>query len=78
MNYTIQNGEVLKEQISVPECITKQNNLHLCGFDEQAEETRELTSFWGNWITKELCLEEAITPLITKAYRVGSKNSPTK
>lgn len=55
----------------------RQLNIKIHGFPEKREENGNLQSCIALWLAKERKLEEDVTPIITKTYKIGVANSST-
>lgn len=64
-----------KEEIITLKFKLRDKNIKLRGLAEKAEGNLELPVFLANWLASCLQLEEGITPLILRAYRVGNAMS---
>ncbi|KAL8221432.1 UNVERIFIED_CONTAM: hypothetical protein K2H54_067645 [Gekko kuhli] len=49
----------------------RQLNLKFRGFEEGAEQNKDLPTFMAHWLAEVLELEEGVTPIILKAQRLG-------
>lgn len=68
----------LKERVLILNASSHQNNVKFCGVIEGREGRRDMIVFMGGGTAQSLQLEEAIYPVINKAYRIGRPNNPKR
>lgn len=69
------DDKVLAEKMLLLDIKRCQHNFKIHIFPQNKEENTDLQSCSIRWLLKEMQLEEDVTPILTKAYRIGALNN---
>lgn len=67
-----EENDSLHHWVLLLEMTARQSNLKFRGFEEKLTINTDFSAFLAGWFKKELALENAMAPLISKIYCLGS------